>query len=381
MRLIILSSLLFLTLAVEVAAQEDNALPQEAASNATDVLNMPSKWQKYDDDLRADFLFAAVERGDITLARTMLADVEKPYYRHNKEGETLLTLAVSNGHYEMVQWLCEAAVINLKNEAGETPLTLAIKSQQPAIIEKILERAKADLPNDQDETPLMLAVSYGYEPAFIKQLVDKGANPNRLSNGYTPLFRAVVQEQIPTAAMLVRVGADPSLANDDGSIALFQAVQQNDAVLAGVLLHRSHQPDTDANWQTPNGETLLNMALAQHNTDLLRVLVEKGADPNAVDYLENTPMHLAAERGMTKAVNLLLVHGAAPDPVNIMGSTPVMLAAQRGHNDIAQTLTSAGANPDYRDYAGVAARDFVSLSYSDPYLQEQVEQVLMTVQD
>ncbi|MEL7221235.1 MAG: ankyrin repeat domain-containing protein [Bacteroidota bacterium] len=368
----IIAVLLLTFTSVQAQETTNNTAPD---SKTDKVVHMPSKWGKMKDDKRADFLFAAVERGDLELAQTMLPDVRLPYYKHNNEGETLLTLAIELGHFELVEWLCEDAVINLKNEEGETPLTLAIKQQNPAIIDLVLERAKADLPNAYDETPMMLAVNYGYESSFLKVLADKGANPNRLSNGISPLSRAVAKENMSSAAMLIRVGANPSVPNKDGIIPLYQAVQLNHAVLAGVLLHRSEQPGDDTNWQTPLGETLINMAVAKENTPLVRVLTEKGANVNAIDYLENTPLHLAAERGMSDAVDILLAHGAYVDAINIMGSTPIMAAAQRGHDAIANTLAQAGADPELRDYSGIAATDFGSYqnNYSDPFMQEQVD--------
>lgn len=378
-------NLLYLGVIVLLATSNVQAQEEETTevptSNVENVLNMPSKWDKLKDDERRGFLFAAVERGDVELAQTMLPDVRLPYYQHNNQGETLLTLAIKEGQYEMVKWLCEDAVINLKNEDGETPLTLAIKSRNMGIIDQVLVRAKADLPNNYDESPLMLAVSYGYETVFLKKLTDLGANPNRLSNGVTPLSRAVAKENITSAAMLVRAGADPSLPNENGQIPLYQAVQLNHSVLAGVLLHRSPQPAADANWHTPVGQTLTNMALAQENTALLRVLVEKGANVNSVDYLENTPLHLAAERGMQEAVTLLLENGAYADAINIMGTTPIMAAAQRGHDNIASQLAQAGADPELRDYSGIAANDFGNYEYSDPYLQQEVDFLLQESND
>ena len=364
-----------------VHAQEETPAEVVPTSNVKDILYMPSKWDKMKEERQMRFLFSAVEKGNVQLAQAMIVDTEQPYYQHDSQGETLLTLGVKMGHYEMVKWLCEDAVINLKNESGETPLTLAIKQQNMGIIELVLERAKADLPNNFDETPVMLALAYGYEPAFIKNLVDLGANPNRLSNGATPLSKAVAKENVATTAMLIRLGADPSIPNNDGEIPLYQAVQLNHSVMAGVLLHRSPQPDVDANWQTPIGETLTNMALAHENTAMLRVLVEKGANVNSLDYMENTPLHLAAERGLQDAVTLLLNYGAYVDAINIMGSTPIMAAAQRGHDDIASQLAQAGANPEMRDYSGIAADDFGNYEYSDPLLQQEINFLLQESND
>lgn len=370
---------LFLTtlLAFTALRAQDVAAATIPTTNAQDVLNMPSNWAKLKGDKKTRFLFGAVERGDVALAQAMLPDVQLPFYQFNAEGETLLTLAIREGQYEMVKWLMEDAVVNLKNEAGETPLTLAIKKGNAGITALVLERAHADLPNDSDESPLGLAVSYGYEPAFVRQLADRGANPNRLSNGTTPLYRAVDAENVAMAAMLVRVGADPAVANKNGTIPLFKAVSASNAVLAGVLLHRSSDATADANWRTPNGETLVNMAVAAGNTPLLRVLLEKGADANANDYLENTPLHLAAQRGMGEAVELLLAHGALVNSVNVLGATPILLAAGNGHTAIAETLAQAGADPDLRDYAGAAANQFGDFTYSDPTIQQEVTFLLM----
>lgn len=373
----------FSLLAISVQAQEE--APAQAPATSTtpsdNVLNMPSNWHKLKNDKKQRFLFAAVERGDVELAQEMIKDINLPHYQHNTAGETLLTAAIAAGQYEMVEWLCEDAVINLKNEDGETPLTLAIKQQQPAIIDMVLERAKTDLPNDKDETPLYLAVAFAYESAFLQQLIKKGANPNRLSNGVSALSLAVDRGNIRSIAMLVSNGAEPGLANKNGQIPLYQAVKANDAVMAGVLLHRSPAPSTDANWQTPIGETLINMAVRNENTSLVRVLADAGADVNAVDYLENTPLHIAAERGMADAVDILLDHGAYADLSNIMGTTPIMSAAHHGHTAIAEQLAAAGANPERRDYAGIAANDYgeFGMQFSDPYMQAELDGIMQEV--
>lgn len=358
------------TAAIEI--ENTTPAPQE------EYINMPSNWQKIKADKKVDFLFGAVERGDLPLAQEMIEDVDNAYYKHDKDGETLLTLAIREGQFEMVKWICEDAVINLANEDGETPLTLAIKKQNTAIIDLVMERAKADLPNAYDETPLTLAIQYGYDAAFLNALLKRGANPNRLANGVTPLSAAVAKENVALAAMLVRHGAEPGRANKNGEIPLYQAVELDHSVLAGLLLYRSAEPGADANWATPNGVNLLNMAISQENLALARVLAEGGADINATDYMENTALHLAAERGMNEMVTLLLAQGALIDIPNILGTTPIMAAAQRGHTSIAETLVQAGANPDARDYAGIAANDYgtYSVQFSDTFIQEEVDFLL-----
>jgi len=369
---------------IEMQETETQIKPSDTEEELNDdVPNMPSNWTKINEGKKLRFLFAAVDRGDIILAQSMLSDVDLAHYRHNTDGETLLTLAISNGDYEMVRWLMETAVINQKNEKGETPLTLALKKQNVGIVEEVLLRAKADLYNDFNETPLMLAINYNYGIKMVKALMDKGANPNRLSNGISPLSRAIEKENVHLAALLVGEGATPNKKNNNGELPLYQAVRANQPVLAGLLLHKSNQPVVDANWETPMGETLINMAVAHENQTMVRVLVEGGASVNTTDYLENTPLNLAAERGMVEVVDLLLKFGANPNHSNIMGTTPIMSAAQRGYTEIANTLAGYGANPDQRDYAGIAANDYgdYSVSFSDPYIQYEVETLISAYKD
>ncbi|MCB0638211.1 MAG: ankyrin repeat domain-containing protein [Lewinella sp.] len=386
--LLLLSALLLWSVgmnAQDTATTDEPTLPtpqeEGAAEPAADygVLNMPSDWDKLKDEKRVRFLFAAVERGDVELARTMLPDVRLPYYQYNDQGETLLTLAVKSGNFEMVNWLCDDAVINLKNQDGETPLTLAIKGQLPPIIDRVLDRAKADLPNDTDETPLTLAIRYSDDVGLLRDLILAGADVDRQANGISPLSLAVELGETRSVAMLVRHGADPSLPNADGIIPLYQAVDQSDPVLAGILLHKSPHPMRDARWATHDGETLLNLSITQRNSALARVLVDGGADIEAVDYLENTPLVLAAERGMGDIVQLLLDYGADPNHANIVGTTALVAAAQNGHQEVANVLTLYGANPNLHNYEGWAATDYM-IEFSDPAMTEAVEEALDDVE-
>jgi len=82
-------------------------------------------------------MFDLISSGDLTAVKKLKRD-SIDYYRHNSEGETMLTLAIKNEDIDMVKLLVEDAVINMKNEEGETPLTLAIKQQNPEIIKLVV---------------------------------------------------------------------------------------------------------------------------------------------------------------------------------------------------------------------------------------------------
>ncbi len=297
------------------------------------------------------------------------------YYRHNEVGETILTQAILNNDPAMVRLLVRDAVINLKNQTGETPLTLALKQGNPEIIRMIARRAKAALKNDQDESPLLLAIQHSDDLFLLQELIDKGADVNQRSNGITPIAGATELGKVQTVALLLRNGANPSQTNANGDLPLFLAVRKGNDVMTGILLHKSKQADKDANWRTKIGEPLLTMAASQGNDQMVRILLEFGADPAAANFLENTALHIAAENGFAEMATLLLEKGAPVDKPNIMGTTPIMAAAQNKHDELANLLVENGANPDRRNFAGVAANDYGAYAVRTS-IREEYEQMI-----
>ncbi len=209
---------------------------------------------------------------------------------------------------------------------------------------------------------------------MIQNLIDRGADVNRKSNGTTPLFQAVNLNQIKAVALLIRNDADISKTNDSGETPLYLAVENGFTVMSGVLLYKSHHPGEDANWQTPVGEPLLNIATVQGNEQMVRLLLDHGADPNEVDFMENSGLNVATEKGFDTIALLLLGRGADPDHPNIMGTTPIMAAAQNGNDKLANLLVEQGANPEQRNFEGIAANDFGNFQYilTDESLQESI---------
>jgi ankyrin repeat protein len=153
--------------------------------------------------------------------------------------------------------------------------------------------------------------------AFARALVARGADVNALMtkeprNGYrnalnrvgaTPLLMAARLADAPYMRVLVELGADSTLSNEDGTTVLM--------VASGVGIH---SPGED-----PGSEA---EALA-----CVEVALEFGGDPNAVDETGETALHGAAYRGANSIVNLLVEHGADTfDVENAAGWTPLEIA-------------------------------------------------------
>ena len=174
-------------------AQETNTKISE-----TDVKENPVPVEEQEDAPKP--IFDLIANGQVEEVKEMLRD-SVDYYAHDKNGETALTLAIQNDDVDMVKLLVKDAVINMKNEEGETPLTLAIKKGNPEIIKLVCRRAKGSLKNNMGQTPLYLAVER--EDLFlVEELIQKGANVNRKSNGTFILWTSILSSSNPVREAL-----------------------------------------------------------------------------------------------------------------------------------------------------------------------------------
>ena len=100
------------------------------------------------------------------------------------------------------------------------------------------------------------------------------------------------------------------------------------------------------------GTTLLHRAAREGHSDVVKALLEAGANDAAQDQIGNTPLHLAAREGHTDIVRTLLEAGTRVDVRDKNGSTPLHLAADKGRADIVTVLLGAGASVDAQDNDG-----------------------------
>ena len=117
-----------------------------------------------------------------------------------------------------------------------------------------------------------------------------------------------------------------------------------------------------------NHSTPLHLASENGHTEVVKLLIDKGADVNARDSMGRTPLHRASQKRernnersvpininvaskehMLETVKLLIRQGADVNARDDDGSTPLHLAYQKGDEDIIDALEQAGADKEAKD--------------------------------
>lgn len=310
-------------------------------------------------------LLWAVYHSDLEMARALLA-AGAQVDTANRYGVTPLIQASRTGDAAVVDALLKAgARVTLAHPDGETPLMSAARTGRLDAVRLLIEAgADANATTYQHETALMWAAAEGHVEV-VQALLAAKADPNRRTRvttleqrkhadhptgGITALMYAVRNGHEAAARALVAGGADPGLTNGDGVTALIVAIVNDRFDLASTLLELGadandgalyfavdmHDATTDM--RARDGSRLrADHANRLTSLDLVRVLLERGADPNkpftgqihnstlcCSEEINASPFYRAAVAADVEALKLMLQHGAdvewSPQPVKKPGN-------------------------------------------------------------
>lgn len=171
------------------------------------------------------------------------------------------------------------------------------------------------------------------------------------ADAYVDFFRAVNVDNASTVAELLAKGFDPNTLSEQGQVALYIAMREDSPKVAAVLL-ASPQLNIDAT--NAAGETPLMMAALKGRLDWTRKLIERGAKVQKPGW---SPVHYAATGPNTELLALLLDRGANIDARAPDMSTPLMMAVRFGPEDSVKLLLRRGAEKSYINERNVTAAD------------------------
>ena len=159
----------------------------------------------------------------------------------------------------------------------------------------------------------------------------------------TPLGDAAERGDLVRANALIRQGADPDGAGPRGNRPLHYASYEGHLKICELLL-AGGRADCDARNEV--GVTPARNAAQRGHCEVLVSLLSAGADANALDVDQTTPLHVATDR---RIIELLLRAGADANARKRDGRTPLHEASERGDGWCVEQLLAAGADPNPRE--------------------------------
>ena len=352
-------------------------------------------------------LYAAAAHANPVMTKTLLAagaDPNTPLM----SGETPLMEAARRGNLATVQVLLEnnANPNARESNGGQNALMWALSQRQSAVVEELLKRGTdVHAGSKTGFTPLMFAAQQGDQDS-ARILLRAGAKPNdaQPKTGLTALMIASAMGNAKAVDALLDNGADPNIADANGYTSLHRVVRDSDyginlagkdailTVVKSLLKHganpnvRLSQDKEKAAEEIKNGNvqiegkrtavtvdeiilqgaTPLFLAAEVNNLDVIKTLVDAGADPLIATERGTTPLMMAAGAGTdvqrerepeerataVETTKFLVEHGADVNAAGQYGWTALHAAAYQGLNDVIAYLVSKGANIDQKDEFG-----------------------------
>ncbi len=168
------------------------------------------------------------------------------------------------------------------------------------------------------------------------------------------LFHAVTTNNKAEVKKLLKRKANPNYIQSDGYTLLHWAAQEGFVKVAKLLV----QYGADVNASDDNQMTPLYNS-AGRDFKMVKTLIELGADVNK-HQPNGVALHNAVSWESTEIVEFLLAHGAKPNIADDEGQTPLFFAASAENLEIAKLLIAHGANKTVKDNNGKTPLDTIA---------------------
>lgn len=298
-------------------------------------------------------LSEAAAAGNAAIIEMLLQAGADPKTVTTADGETVLMIAARTGNVEAVKvLLARGADANAKESyRGQTALMWAAAERHADVVKLLLERGadwkiqslarETNIPKlsaASSVTPMarggLTAFHFAAREGDIETgrvMLDAGVDINQVDvDGTSGLVVSILNKRYSYAKFLLDRGAEPNIADSRGRAALYTAIDMRNQDYSALPAHTEDDP--------------------LPNLDLIKVLLARGANPNAqltkalpgrsgMDAGDttlgpgSTPFMRAARAGDSLAMHALLEYGADPALATKDGNTALQFAAGVGYRD------------------------------------------------
>lgn len=319
-------------------------------------------------------LHIAAQKGLSNLVEALLKNGASPNIQSGiTELKTALHFAVENDSVDVLQVFVnhqqsngERPDFNLKTADGDSPLSRALALVRKSLVPLLIAGgADVNARNGQDLTLLHQAIlKEDSETAVF--LLDQGADMNALTGEQESPLQLTIHCRLPTVVdKLCSLGVSFSSPDSKGDAPLWTALESEQDAVASVLVR--HGVDTDCWGPGPDGclQTLLHRAIDENKEHAAVFLIRSGCDLNSPrqqgpdgqggDEAKDkaSPLHLCCQWGLVRVLQTLIDHGANVNAVDCDNKTPLHVAIENQHDEIiAILLCHPGIDLKIRDKSG-----------------------------
>ncbi|XP_014236051.1 tankyrase-1-like [Trichogramma pretiosum] len=325
-------------------------------------------------------LHFALHYGHRMIADLLLRNGAKPNLS-NYFGDTPLHIIFKKGYdagfvqqfFKINAELQQVVKINARDKSGNTPLHLAVGEGRITVTDSLLRRnANLNAANNAGSTPLHILCNFDDDDVYlIKRFfcicdeMEKTVQIDESDNECnTALHLVLSKDRKAKAELLLRSGANPTLANVDGWTPLhFICNGKLDVKFLALFfeINKNQPQKVQLDAQNKSGDTPLHLALENGKKEEAEWLLRKGANPCLANNEGSTSLHIVCKKSYDDDFVKLYFeiidekhHQVLIDARDKWNNTPLHLALGHGKKEtVVKTLLSRNADPNLANGNGL----------------------------
>ncbi len=301
-------------------------------------------------------LIEAIWEGDLLRVRQFLAS-DLPLNAENGDGWTPLMAAAAEGRVDMMKDILErGADLDHVNKFGWTALIEAADDNSVEALDYLLKRgARVNLRGDADVISAAGRAAMRGNLPGLKLLIAAGAKLNDEPQGQTLLHRATEECQLAIMLFLVERGLDVNQPDERGVTPLLLAVNKNTNISREVVRYLLEQ-GADPTIADADGRTPLHRLAWDSGNFIVRFLREEAATAQvSEETITKVQDAFFLRQSGGAMMDLLLQSGADINRTDKDGNTPLMLAAQNDQPNMVAHLLQNQADKTLKRADGKTA--------------------------
>jgi ankyrin repeat protein len=261
-------------------------------------------------------------------------------------------------------------MLSIAGWISDVPLIEAVKQKDKTAVRALLQKRADVNATEGDGATALHWAAYRDDLEMVEMLINAGAKVNAANDlKVTALLLASANGNTAIVERLLKAGGDPDIASEAGVTPLMEASRTGSTGVARTLL--AHEAKVNV-FENERQQTPLMWAASQRHPEVVKLLLEHGADVHArtrvrnttivdagtprikaakdgartIDLGGSTALSFAAQSGDVESAQLLLKAGANVNETTADGNSAVVLAALTDNGTVARLLLEAGADPN-----------------------------------